>query len=294
MQHQVFRLSVCDAFSVSGGGVNDDVVGHVADTAWVIDGATDIGDVPLVDSRSDAAWFAATLDDWLRARALDLPPRLEDVLPDVTEHAAQEFARLARRPPTGRFEHPSAAGLLIRVAGPELEYVALGDCSLLVEAADGAVVRYGITDDEAGDAWLSQHLSTAARQTGPDAEPDPTQIRARLLPTLRKARERMNLLPGYGVFSITPPPQQYVTCDRIPVREGARLLLASDGFMRLVDVFAEFSVKELLAETFEHGVSKTIEHLRRVEEQDARCERHPRAKRSDDASALLVTIVPGA
>ena len=133
--------------------------------------------------------------------------------------------------------------------------MALGDCSLLVESADGAVVRYGIQDDEAGDAWLSQHLSTAARPTGPNAEPDPTQIRARLLPTLRKARERMNLLPGYGVFSITPPPPRYVTCDRIPVREGARLLLASDGFMRLVDVFSEFSVTELLAETFEHGVS---------------------------------------
>ena len=163
-----------------------------------------------------------------------------------------------------------------------------------MESADGAVVRYGITDDEAGDAWLSQHLSTAASQTGPDAEPDPTQIRARLLPTLRKARERMNLLPGYGVFSITPPPSRYVTCDRIPVREGARILLASDGFMRLVDVFSEFSVTELLAETFKHGVSTMIEHLRRVEERDARCERHPRAKRSDDASALLATIVPGA
>jgi hypothetical protein len=122
MQRQVFRLSVCDAFSVSSGGVNDDVVGHLADTAWVIDGATDIGDEPLVDSRSDAAWFAATVDDWLRARAVGLPPRLEDVLPDVTEHAAREFPRLARRPPTG-----------------------------------------------------------------PNADPDPTQIRARLLPTLRKA-----------------------------------------------------------------------------------------------------------
>jgi hypothetical protein len=290
MHQQPFQLRVCDAFSHPGGPVNADVVGHAGNVAWVIDGATDIGDGPLVDAHSDAAWFAAKVGDWLSDRACALPAHLDDLVTNLAEHVAQDFTRLSRRPPADRCEHPSAAGLIVRIEGRALEYLALGDCSLLVAGPDGSFHRFGVQDEDAGDAHLSDHLSRPAPLAG-ETE-DPSEMRARLLPVLRSQRTRMNLVPGYGVFSITAPPPEYVNCDRIPLAEGTRILIASDGLMRLVDVFRAWTPADLLAATFERGVAAMTEELRRLEASDTACRSHPRAKTSDDATALLATIMP--
>lgn len=47
------------------GSVDEDVVGCCGDAAWVIDGATGVGD-PLLAGVSDAAWFANRVDAELR------------------------------------------------------------------------------------------------------------------------------------------------------------------------------------------------------------------------------------
>ena len=288
MLARVFRLCVAEASSVASGVVNDDVVGHIGNAAWVIDGATDIGEGPLVGEASDAAWLAGALGDWLASRARDLPANLKEIVPSFADHAAQQFARLSRRAPTGRFEHPSAAGLVAHIEGPDLVYLALGDCSLLVQWPNGGVFRYGVPDEEAGDAWLAQHLSASANSADPEASA--SQLRAGLMPVLRQARERMNLSPGYGVFSITATPSEYVLSGRVPLEDGTRILLASDGFMRLVDVFGTFNVDELMGMTVDLGVAAMLDILRRTERSDDACRRYPRAKCSDDASALLATV----
>ena len=198
----------------------------------------------------------------------------------------RDFTRRCYRTPAGRFEHPSASGFIIRLEGEELGYLAVGDCTLLVQAPGGAVDRYGVAEDEAGDAWLAQHLSEAIAAPSSDA----TDLRAGLLPVLRQARDRMNLSPGYGVFSITPPPSDYVLSGRISLELGTRILMASDGFMRLVDVFNLFTLDALIHETFDRGVPAMIDILRGTEQSDSTCRRFPRAKRSDDASALLATV----
>jgi hypothetical protein len=290
MHQRPFQLCVCDAFCHPGGSVNADVVGHTGNVAWVIDGATDIGDGPLVDVRSDAAWFATEVGEWLSDHACALPARLDGLVTNLTEHVAQDFTRLSRRPPADRFEHPSATSLIVRVEGRDLEYLALGDCSLLVTGSDGSFHRFGVQDEDAGDAHLSDHLSLPV-PLGGETE-DPTEIRARLLPVLRSQRARMNLVPGYGVFSITAPPPEYVTCDRIPLAEGARILIASDGFMRLAHIFRAWTPADLLSATFERGVTAMTQELRCLEASDTACRSHPRAKTSDDATALLATVMP--
>lgn len=54
------RLSLRDSFSLSGDSQNEDRVGQIGTTAWVIDGATDLLEVPILPGPSDATWFALT------------------------------------------------------------------------------------------------------------------------------------------------------------------------------------------------------------------------------------------
>ncbi len=50
--------TVVDTLSLASGAVNEDRAGSWGDRAWVIDGATDLGHVPLTRAASDASWFA--------------------------------------------------------------------------------------------------------------------------------------------------------------------------------------------------------------------------------------------
>ncbi len=69
----------------------------------------------------------------------------------------------------------------------------------------------------------------------------------------------------------------------------ATVLLASDGFMRLVDVIAHRDDRGLVEEAKRIGAAGVITELRRLESADAQAERYRRVKIHDDATALLVT-----
>ena len=76
-----------------------------------------------------------------------------------------------------------------------------------------------------------------------------------------------------------------------PWRAGDRILLCSDGFARLVDTFAAFASYRSLADAVScDGPEHWIGRLRALEEDDPRGLAHPRLKRSDDASCVLLGL----
>jgi len=60
-------LQVNVAASHGAGANNEDVAGHCGNAAWVIDGATGVGD-PVLAGVSDAAWFA----HWVSAKLAEI------------------------------------------------------------------------------------------------------------------------------------------------------------------------------------------------------------------------------
>ncbi|HWJ20417.1 MAG TPA: hypothetical protein VNR65_17000 [Geobacterales bacterium] len=101
-------------------------------------------------------------------RALAVTPDLSQ-LPDLT--AAQlvtEFTREARRTPIDKTKHPSASAVVVRTCAVGIDYVSVGDCTLLVEGTIG-FVRVGV--DDAGDPQLAQALAALhAKHSGLDAK----------------------------------------------------------------------------------------------------------------------------
>ena len=69
---------------------------------------------------------------------------------------------------------------------------------------------------------------------------------------------------------------------------GGHALLASDGLMRLVDVFHRYTEIDLLHAAVSSGLDPLIRELRAIETADAIARRYPRAKVSDDATGLLL------
>ena len=278
-------MRILDVATLAAGPINEDRAGAAGDLAWVIDGATDVVDAPLTSYPTDASWIAETLDTQLRDPATVAATDLALLPATLAPRLETAFQRVAKRQPIGRQEHPSASGLIVRAKDTRLEYVVVGDCSLVLRTTNGAK-RVGVDDSDAGDVWVAKAVREIHGQYS-DALPD--QVRERLWPHLRSARSAMNESDGYGVFSLTPPPAKFVKAGSEAVT-GTLVLLATDGLMRLVDVFRRYTVETLLEAASRRGLSALLMEVRSLESADEYCREFPRAKCHDDATGLLVEM----
>jgi Protein phosphatase 2C len=283
------RFSLRDSLSLASGRHNEDRCGLYGAAAWMIDGATDLTDDRLLPGPSDAAWFAEALNFAFMRIAGQPAQGLDDVLATATGAVGDSFQRAAVRPIVQRHEQPSAAGIYARIVGGELEALSLGDCTLMTLPADGPPLDLF----RAGKREADEEARAAARAM--TAEPGTGtvtgNIRAALMPMLRAGRGRMNTPDGYGIFSIDMPPAQHIRHCRRPVGAGDVFLMASDGFLRLVDVYAAHSLSSLAAAIQAEGLASLALALRRIETEDADCRRFPRAKARDDATAMIVEVI---
>jgi hypothetical protein len=280
--------TVVEIATLAGAPINEDRAGAAGTMAWVIDGATDVVEAPLTLGPTDASWAAETLHETLGGIAgEDIPTALTNLPAVLSERLAAEFARVALRQPRGRHEHPCASGLIARFDGRRLDYVAVGDCTLVAVTSKG-IVRLGTEDADAGDPWVAKAVAQFhARQAAATA----AEARAAVWPKIINARKAMNEPDGYGVLSITPTPPHFIKAGTVEVAAGGYALLASDGLMRLIDIFGRYaSVRGLLEAAATQGLARLLEDVRAAETEDTNCVRFPRAKVHDDATGVLIRI----
>jgi hypothetical protein len=275
-----------------GSKVNEDGHGHwpaaAPRAAWVLDGVTGINDRALLPGPTDAAWFVAQVQEalpTLLSTSPDMPAaELVGALVEQLEQR-QSAAWLDARGADGR-ETPAASFALVRLIGAEIEVLRLGDCLVLLEAADGTVTVMdhpvlATIEAETRDALL------ALRARGIT---DPKQAFTAMMPRLRAQRARRNLPDGYGVLAAEQSCLPMLHVDRIPAHTVRRMLLASDGYYRLVDHYNAASDAELVRRTEELGADAMLEQLRAIEAADPLATRYPRLKIADDATALLIGV----
>ena len=108
---------------------------------------------------------------------------------------------------------------------------------------------------------------------------DPKQAFAAMLPRLRAQRQRRNLPDGYGVLAAEQSCVPMLHVDRMPARTVRRILLASDGYYRLVDHYGAASDAELVRRTAELGADALLNSC-------ARSKRRTRWRRNIRGSRL--------
>ncbi|MEQ8825943.1 MAG: protein phosphatase 2C domain-containing protein [Filomicrobium sp.] len=279
-------FQIIDQFSLASGSENEDQTGHNGIMAWVIDGATDMVDEPLVGKHSDAAWIANEAQNLLEQMDIEAAAADLSHLPQqLNEELAKFFQLQCRRTPQHRWEHPSATALIVRLGGQVMDWVSVGDCALIAQTPTG-LHSVGIGGPDAGDRSVIgdlKQLNAANQNMGDNGR------KSQMWPTLREKRgARLNREDGYAVLSITPPPPNLIGHGRIEVKPGSHVLLATDGLTRLIEVFSRYTPQELLDAAIAHGLETLCKELRELETQDGDCLKHPRIKRSDDATGLLL------
>jgi len=280
-------LTVIDAVSVAGDRAkqNDDALGWSAGSVWVIDGATDLHDAPRSGAASDAAWFAHQLNADLTAISLREPdPAL--ALKQAVEQTAKAWQMARLRPLEGRWDIPTAAIVMASETPNGLQVQDLGDCRMFVRHPDGRAESFGGTswtkDDETA---LAERFTSAAHVGQGHKSPEGQAY-------LRQARESHNQVDTYAILSVEP--ELCVARIRhfgLRIDRPCNLLLATDGFAALVDVYKLFTPQTLMEAALKQGLAALTVQLRQFEtEGDPLGQKFARWKRSDDATAVLLRL----
>jgi hypothetical protein len=281
-----WRFDLIDSVSEAGKAVNEDRAAASTRAAWILDGATGLSPQRLFPGPSDPAWFAATADALLARLTRESDDGMVQLRRLVAElHEACAAAALLPLADT-EIELPSASLAVAQLVGDEIALLMLGDCKLLLRRHDGRVEAF----DHSSVAPFDAKVVEALRAIQAGGETELSRITPRLTPLIRENRLWKNRPDGYGVLTADPASLAFAETARRPAADVTHLLLATDGFYRLVDIYGMLTAGELMQAALERGLTPLHSELRRLEDSDPECIAFPHLKARDDATAVVVRV----
>ncbi len=274
-------LTFVEAISLAGDRAkqNDDACGFAGARAWVLDGATDLDDAPFMGGASDAAWIAHFANANLHeTRNHDL----RGVIRGASAAAAQAFQQRLGVRTYQRWQSPISSLLIVEETKSGVDGLDLGDSRVFALDANGAVFVAGGPDDAADDE--------SALAAGQKDKHEPLLRRGETVDMLRRMRAELNQPGSRWTFCLDPACADHARAFAWELARPAHILLMTDGFSALVDRYRAYDAADLVRAALEIGLHELGRKLRAIEDADASATQHPRFKKSDDATALLMRL----
>lgn len=267
---------------------NEDICGTAGSCAWIVDGSAFFSGETWTAGESEGAWLVRRIDAALRASPPEDGP-LSAWAEGLERQLQRDYAALGQgRPAREAGEGPSAVLGLVRLRRDgracRIEGAVIGDVSILIRD-EGRIERW--TDPSTGpfEARTIAAASAGGHRPG-------EVISAAALAQILCNRRSLNRPGGYWAINPGLGWQPGLRLFSKSVSADATVLLASDGFMRLVDVIGHLDEAGLMDQAERVGAAGLVAELRRLERADPQAERFRRVKIHDDATALIVTPKP--
>jgi hypothetical protein len=233
---------------------------------------------------SDAAWFAG----FVSRRLSDLAPQAKDgtaLIRHVMEEARAAFMAVA---PVERHDFltwPVGAMTLVRWSDGHLDVWTFADTTAFIRRPDGSILTVG-------EAPGMRQFEVAAAERllkASGATPETINRTPEFQAWLAERRQRQKQTRGASLLGLDPGAAERLRHETVPCEEGSTILLTSDGFSALIDLYGVMDAKELMTAALSSGLEPLALKAREIEtriDPDGRL--YPRFKVSDDATALLV------
>jgi hypothetical protein len=274
-------LTFVESISLAGDRAkqNDDACGFRGARAWVLDGATDLHGAPLTGWKSDASWIAHFAN--ARLYAAD-GGDMRNVTRDASVAAKDAFSALLNGRTFERWQSPISSLLMVEETGDGVAGIDLGDSRAFALDASGVAQTAGgpTTGREA-------ETKAAAQQTDADK---PLLERTATIEMLRRGRSALNQDGAHWTFGIDPKCADHARAWSFKLSRPAHVLLMTDGFAALTDQYGAYDAAGLVRAALDKGLQELGRELRAIEAQDSGGTLHPRFKKSDDATALLLRL----
>jgi hypothetical protein len=276
-------MRIVGAVTQGSGAINEDGFGSVerdgvVSAAWVFDGVTGINDRNILGEGTDAAWLVARAGSRLAdLAARDLP--LPDILDRLVEGLGADWRAAGVAVPAD-YDPPAACLVLVKRYADGWKALRLGDSCLLSREAKGTLTT--ALPESAFDHWLA----AAAKKRRDAGMLDIKTLLAEFRPQLMASRARRNVPGGYGILEADAAAAKFG--EFIGLGFPRALLICTDGFYRAVDHYGMFSDSGLIDASLEDGVEIVLAKMRAVEMDDPLCQKFPRFKPADDATAVML------
>lgn len=287
----MFELEILDSTSDPGSPAraNDDALGSNQQSAFVIDGATGLGEKQFMPGEgSDAAWLANYAADFL-TQNLKHDSDIHTIILNCIVNAKTAFEMASRDELVERYAWPSASFVLANISGNNVIFSGLGDCTIYTGIGEKAEVFSPLAEYPSFESdWASRHI----RKTGGFGSTTDLLSNPETLEDLRVVRALQNTRQSaVWTLGLEPAAAGHLVTEKMQVTNPTYCLLCSDGFSALVDTYDAYNPQTLLEAARTNGLDELMKQLRRIElEIDPDGFRYPRFKRSDDATALFVKI----
>jgi hypothetical protein len=253
---------------------NEDFPAALPDCAVLLDGAGGPAEMPTGCSHG-TDWYVRQLGIRLLAGMGGQPgTSLTDLLArGITEVAALHAGPCDLSDPGT----PSTTVVMARLRPDAIEYLVLGDSTLLVDR-DGQEPLV-LTDQRIEEVAVAEQDAMKALPTG-----TPEHFAARVH-FVGRQRELRNRPGGYWITSADPAAAAQACTGTVPTGGLRTITLLSDGATRFVE-FSLGSWPDLLGLLEREGIAAVFGRIRDAEADDPDGARWPRAKRHDDAAIV--------
>ena len=253
----------------------------------VIDGGSSVAERDYIDERrGDVAWFVHAFTDALQRMLIpgrDQPDCVRMAIADVRA----QFRQLAACRDVPVHAWPIAAMTWLRIShhdeSTRATLYSLGDCTTLLYTGSGPCIDLDpfVNPQEA----VLQDVISKLTAEGIE---DPSRRREQMLPMLRARRESQNLAPAPDVLCLAPNGPFQARLRNVELEHGASILVMTDGFYRLVDLYGLYTNAALMEACISDGLKAQLDKLRKYEATGARTAARA-VKAADDASAAIWT-----
>lgn len=284
------QIDVIDSISDPGkaGRPNEDRLAWNASSAFVVDGATGLGDQQFItDFGSDAAWIADFAAKRLMSEVIPNAD-LAETIRRISADANTIFEAMAGYQP--RYAWPVAALAGLRVTAGGLQFVGLGDSVVYILHDDDREESFMALPDafEREQAAARIHIARLGGIGAAGVAANDPETRA----DLRRHRETQNTVDGtVWSLSLVPETADHIATATIDVSGGATAIICSDGLADLVSLYRQYTPGSLIRRAVTSGLASLIRELRQLErEVDPEGLKYPRLKQCDDTTAILCRI----
>lgn len=280
-------MKLLGAVSHGSGAINEDGYGVIEEdglvsAAWVFDGVTGINGCNHLDAGSDAQWLVQKAHTQLldlAARDIALPELLEALVSRLIAdwNAAQHSIEFI-----AQYDPPASCLVLAKRYGRSWKALRLGDSCLLARYRGGEHRVYAASPNNHLDHWLSNEAKKRRDAGVSDEKTLLATFRAQLL----EGRAKRNQPNGYSILECSLA--TLAMPEYLDLGTPASLLLCTDGYYRAVDHYRLHDGAGLLSAS-EMGVKSVLDSVRAIEAADPDCQRYPRFKPADDATAVMLS-----
>lgn len=249
--------------------VSDNIIG-------VIDGATPIHKLQYKNYHTIAEWMVNSFVEKFKCYSNKSVHGYKSICREIINELAEDIYIKSLQ----EFDKPCFTSATVTINGPKIECEVIGDSYIYVYLRDGRIVE--ITDARVElYAQKTVKIANEARKLNGDVE---RAIEHQKI----ENRKMMNAKGGYWVVGFKGPFEKEFVEENFPLADIKKILICTDGFGRIMKEFALTTISQI----FESNISlrKLLEMLREYEDKNYGDEQFPCVKKSDDATAVMMSF----